>query len=330
MKEELTPSQKYRKFFVGVLPMLLIFIIAAIIAFSLGLLATEALLFSVPLLLIPMLFALQFATADVENGTGFTNKGLRGAIKRYFVGPFNGCYNVFNSFWAALGLSLLGSLLISIIYVAVGTYVSSDLSSAIMNISTLIESGVSYDDAINSLAESTAFVNMLLITQMSESLIFTLVFTHKILSSAPFALIQGMMGGPDRRGIRLIYNASRKANRKEYNKNFFKFAWPLYPLGIFGYVAGTALTFVILVKVGLVYLDDPVLVFNGLMYSTPMGALGTVIAVSFYLPYYFYSAEEFAFNFIQVIRDTSVRLARENLEELKRMKEISEEQAKMY
>ena len=325
MKEELTPSQKYRKFFVGVLPMLLIFIIVAIIAFSLGLIATEALIFSVPLLLIPMLFALQVATADVESGTSFTNKGLLSAVRRYFAGPFNGCYGVFHAFWVALGLSLLGSVLISIIYVAVGTYVSTDLTLALANISNLIESGVSYGDAINSLSESTAFVNMLMFTQLSESLIFTLVFTHKILSSAPFALIQGMMGGPDRRGIRLIYNASRKANRKEYNKNFIKFAWPLYPLGIFGYGVGMALTFVVLVRVGLVYMDEPVLVFNGLMYSAPMGALGTVLAVSFYLPYYFYSAEEFAFNFVQVIRDTSVRLARENLEELKRMKEISEE-----
>lgn len=330
MKEELKPGEKFKKYFVGILPMLLVFIIAAIIAFSVGLLAAEALIVTVPLLLIPFLFAFQVNTADVESGMQFTNKSLWSSIKRYFAGPFVGCYNVFRAFWIALACSLLGSTLISIIYVAVGSQLSSELAASVAEVASLIETGVTFDDAINSLSESTAFVTMLMITQLSESLIFAIAFTHRILANAPFALIQGIMGGPDRRGIRIIYNAARKANKKEYNKNFIKFAWPLYPLGLLGYAVGMFATFYVLTKVGLVYTDDPVLVFNGLMFSVPMGALGAVIFISFYLPYYFFSAEEFAFNFVPVIRNTSVQLAQKNLEELKRMREISEEQAKMY
>lgn len=330
MDRELSPKQKYKKYFVGVLPMILVFILASVIAFSIGLFSIDMLFLTVPFILIPVLFALQVNMADVEGGSQFSNKGLWSSFRRYFVGPFNGCYNVINSFFKAFLFSLLGSVIYAIVFVSIAQYVSPTLGTTIEAVVSMIESGVGFDDVTASLSSSPTFVYMLLSVQIVEGLIFTVLFIHYILGSAPMALIQGIMGTGDRRGVRMIYQATRKSNRGLYNKNYSKFAWPLYPLVIVGFFMGLAISLLVLVRAEFVYLDDPVTVFNGLMFAIPMGVLGSVLLLAFYLPYFFYSVEAFAFELIPVIRDTSVRIAKQNLEELKRMREINDEQARAY
>lgn len=330
-KEELlTPGQKFRKHFFRNLPMNIIFIMAIVIVFGLAIIVSQSLYITIPFLLIPLLFTDQVICADVEAGIGFTNQGITSSFGKYLMGPFRGCYRVIRSFIFAILISIGVTAVFAVIYLSVGCATSTSFASALEAFTAVSEEDVSTLGLTTYILAFPEITKLFIISQLLEGFIFTMLFSHFILSSTPLAILHGSPLALDRRAFGMIFRGAIKKNGKKYYGNYAKFAWISYVLLGIGYLLGAAASIFIMYKIGYVTLDDTANYLTAAVFSLFSGIALGLIMMSFSLPYFFYSVEDLTFSIMPAIRDYSLQLAKDNLEQLKRYKQITEEEAKNY
>lgn len=330
-KEELlAPGQKFRKYFFRNLPMTIIFIMAVVIVFGLAIIVSQSLYITIPFLLIPLLFTNQVICADVEAGIGFTNNGITSSFGKYLMGPFRGCYRVIRSFLFAILIAFGITAVFAVIYLSVGCATSESFANALEAFTAVSEEEVAELGLTAYIANYPEITKLFVISQLVEGFIFTMVFSHFILSSAPLAILQGSPLALDRRAFGMILRGAIRKNRKKYAADYAKSAWISYLLLGIGYVLGVVISGFVMFKIGYVTLDDTTNYLTAAVFSLFSGIMLGLIMMSFSLSYFFYSVEDLTFSIMPAIRDYSLELAKDNLAQLKRYQQISEEEAKRY
>lgn len=329
-EKELTPGQRYRKYFSKNLPMTVIFILAVLIVFGLAIIASETLYITIPLLLIPVLFTDQVICADVEAGIGFTNKGITSSFSKYLMGPFRGCYRVIRSFLFALLISLGITALFSFIYIIVGMEVDSSFASALESFMNVAEEEVSTYGISGIIVDYPELLKLLVITQILEGFVFTMTFSHFILSSAPLAILHGTPLAMNRRAFGMIFKGAVKKDAKHYYGTYYGFAWISYLLLAIGYILGTFISIFVMYSIGYVSLESTDNYLIAAVFALFSGIATGMVMMSFSLPYFFYSVEDLTFSLMPAVKDCSLELAKNNLNQLKMYQQISEEEAKRY
>ncbi len=329
-EKELTPGQRYRKYFSKNLPMTVIFILAVLIVFGLAIIASETLYITIPLLLIPVLFTNQVICAEVEAGIGFTNKGITSSFGKYLMGPFRGCYRVIRSFLFALLISLGLTALFCFIYIVVGMGIDPSFASAVESFMNVAEEEISTYGISTILGDYPEIIKLLVVTQILEGFVFTMSFSHFILSSAPLAILQGTPLAINRRAFGMIFKGAVKKDAKHYYGTYWGFAWISYLLLAVGYILGTVISTFIMYSIGYVSFESTDHYLVAAVFTLFSGIATGMVMMSFSLPYFFYSVEDLTFSLMPAIKDCSLELARNNLNQLKMYQQISEEEAKRY
>ncbi|MCQ2797043.1 MAG: hypothetical protein MJ241_01115 [Bacilli bacterium] len=331
MKEDelLTPGQRFRKYFAKNLPMTVIFIMAVIIVFGLAIIATETMYITIPFLLIPALFTTQVICADVEAGIGFTNKGITSSFGKYLMGPFRGCYRVIRSFFFALLIGLGITAIFVFAYVGIGMSFPS-FSNSLEQFLAISEEDVVAEGINAIILTFPDIAKMVISAQLVEGFAFTMSFSHLILSSAPLAILHGSPLALDKRAFNMLFKGAIKKDRKNYTKKYAKFAWIPYLLLGIGYILGVVISALVMLSIGYISLGSIDNYLIATVFSMFSGVMFGLILASFSLPYFFYSIEDLTFGLMPSIRDYSLELARNNLEQLRRYQQITEEEAKRY
>jgi hypothetical protein len=302
----------YRKQAKALLPTAFNFTMVLIAVFALGFYYPPSLYLTVPLIILPFLFAFQMCAAYLRKGSEVSNSEFGRFLLSYFQAPFAGCYRVIIHLLYSFLWALLATWATSFIYYGIASAVSPEFLSAVNDITTMVNNGsdsIAISNAILASLPLSYFVNTVAAVELS---VFCISFFHLTAAWGMSPYLRGAMPGGDSRMCNAVFLGGIRQVRKAFWKDYYRSLWLGDVLFLVGYFGGGA--------IALLFSAEATL-------WVCCGLIGAAILLLPFLPYYFHVMGFLLEKYHNAFATFAIQLANDTLKELEQTKRLSEEEA---
>lgn len=292
------------------------FAIFCFISLALGIVAPISLIFTIPFLVIPSLFALSAVGTIAGKKAGLEGAGFFLMFRGYFSGFFKGSYRVIIGFLKAL----LVALLVSIVLTPILSYTVLANDSAFIALENSLENptdvNVILDEYLNFIQTSGTFRNIMFAINIASFFGGMMMFLHHFSRNAVKSYHNFLSPTPiPMPDLNLIHKVTYKKIKKEFNKDFYSSLWALILLVAIGFVGFACIGNFVLTEL----VTDQVIV---------VGLFGVFVVTLFFLPYYFNVLQLLYQKYSRDYVETFIELSLQSIEEIKKTTEIDPEKEK--
>ncbi|MCQ2742910.1 MAG: hypothetical protein MJ239_06445 [Bacilli bacterium] len=278
------------------------------------------LIFTIPFIFIPFVFAVQYSMTHVRSGENISSKLIGGGWVRYMniASPYFGSYRVIVSFLKALLSYMAPYFVTAMIYIAVKSATDSSFVEAINKVYEMLkDESISVTKIYEYIASSREILGIYVCASGVGYGVASYIFIRSVFINSASTYIRGMMlgGRAHPRVANAIFQYGFRSIRREYFKEYYKAMWPLIPLLIIGFVGGYIIPCVLPVEIDITALPA-------------FGFAGQLVLVAFFVPYAFEVQQILTFTYANNYSKASLDLAKMNLNQLKAAQQMSEEQSK--
>ena len=256
-------------------------LIAAIIAIDF--IVPSFVIFSFPLLILPILFSSTFQHVLLHEKRPLTVKSAFRGFGLYFRSGFNGTFSFFKSLLFGVIVFLSVEMIISTITSTVLQHNNPDFIDYLNTFYAMLEDGSFTMVDFNNVLTMNHYVllNYLCIVIFPSLYLAIIFFIYKITRSAITIYFRFNVRNLNNRFVSYVYRDVARRNFWKMIGSYFSLHWPLFILLILGLGGGT---------VGGYFLQQD------LFFVLVCGLVGGAIMVTFYLPFY-YSNQEALFDY---------------------------------
>ncbi|MCI2110760.1 MAG: hypothetical protein LKK13_00215 [Bacilli bacterium] len=289
------------------------FAMLSICVLAVGLWKSWTLYFALPLIELPLFFALQITISGARQGHPFSSKGFFSYFGMYFRSPYYGVYRVIgNVLWAFLW-SILIAFLFNLFYVSFAYAHSAVFASGFQK---LYQASINLDDGAYAkvLSDNGEVALWYVLSEVVETGGWFLISVFKIsvwtLNSYVRASMKRSRFAP--RAANRIFMGGYRENRKVILTELLRATWVGIVLLLLGFALGCVAGYFLSEYIDIV----------------ASGIAGSFLLTIFFVPYFLIVVELLADRFEVSFAKFSVRFAEDALHQLQANRELDEAQAK--
>lgn len=251
-------------------------LIAAILA--LDLILPTLSIFTVPLLILPIIFSSTLQHALFHNDQPLTVRGAFKTFGLYFRSNFNGSFSFFKSLLFAVIVFVSFEMTISSITSMVLQHTNPDFIDSLNTFYVMLEDGTFTMEEFNNVLTMNHYIlfNYLCIVIFPSWYLAIIFFIYKITRSAITIYFRIGVRNINNRFVNYVYRDVARRNFWRMIGNYLSLHWPLFILLLLGFAGGT---------VGGYFLRQE------LLFVLTCGVVGGALLAAFYLPFYFPNQE---------------------------------------
>lgn len=231
-------SELYKKNISAKLGYSITYAFFVLLAFLLAWFVPETLILTIPLFVIPLTYGLQLACADVNNGFPYKLKALFIGFGLYFSPKGFGAYSILMGFLKFLGI-FVGFNAIAIIVL---TPVYTQIDPTFKDLITQISSSASIEafvETYDKLVETQAFINIEFISSSIGMFFATYMLLHHVMSNSIKAEMSFYTPSAiNMRNNKLLHKIGFRTFRRQYYKDYYANVWPMIILYVLFFVGG--------------------------------------------------------------------------------------------
>jgi hypothetical protein len=283
---------------------------------ALGYLSSFSLFLSIPLILIPFLFAIQMAISSYKGGAPLSNRVFFHFFGLYFnpSEPFFGVYRVWLAFLKSLLLFFALFFAIGFTFYGVANANWPDFKAAADQFASLVNTASAQEvvDYINASTPLLLFQKCVLLGSFIPAVYF---FLHSWAVCTVNPYIRMSLVGAPARVANSIFSGGFRLIRKPFYHDYYASIFLGIILAVLGLGSGT------LLGIGLGLSAERISV---------LALAGLALFTAFYLPYFFNVIELLANRYEKDFAKYSISLAEETLSRMKEQHQVSPEDAAKF
>ena len=204
--------------------------------FALGVYFPDSLYLTIPLILIPWMYASMLMILDKRaNDSSAPSLFFRSFTQYFRPGPL-GSYRVIRNYFISLGFAVLASFLTGIIYYVVAPRFDPAFNDAINEMLGYIN--MQNTEALRQFFDSNASFRMMIdVISIVDVAVFFFLFTHKIGLYGPNAMLRTTSYDP-RSNMNQLYVKTIRSDWRGFYRHYAKMFWPFLILELGGMVGG--------------------------------------------------------------------------------------------
>ena len=267
----------------------------------------------VPLLFLPLLFALVLTHLSFSYQNNFSFAGILKYFRLYFTSPNFGAFDFLLNVIKSFGFYFLFTIIFSILGFTICSFINKE------GIISALEIYYSYMvneldiDLVFALGENQNIFFIFECIVLIPSVVLTnIYFIYKIIKN--FLSIYLRLGYPkgNPNFIKTVYNYTLRVNKKELNKDFFYLNYPFFLLLIFGYILGIVFA---------------LFRYSDLIQVSYIGSFFAFILMSLFVPYLFANMEAIFNKYEEKFVKSSVIVTNNYLSSLQDHIDLNKEEA---
>jgi hypothetical protein len=292
------------------------FLLVAAMVLALGYLAAWSLFLTIPLILIPFLFAIQMSISSYKGGAPLSNRVFFHFFGLYFNPnePFFGVYRVWLAFLKAFLTFWLLLFGIGLSFSGIGNATWPEFSEALKHFASLMDSG-SAQEVVDYLNGSMPLLLFQKVVMLSSLLPASYFFVHSVSVCTLNPYVRMSLAGAPARVANSIFAGGFRSVRHSLYKEYYKALYLGVILLVIGLGAGVTLGSLLTLAPEQIYI---------------LALAGAALTLAFYLPYFFNVIELLATRYEKSFADYSIHLAEQTLSQMKQEHTVSPEEAKKY
>lgn len=315
-------KENYRK----MLPWLFNFLLVSVCVFAIGVVARWTLILTVPVVILPFLFATHISYLQILNKREADNRSFWFLFKAYFSPYGLGSYRVIRSIlFSFLFSMLLTSVFAFIFFYAALSIGSGAMRDSLISLAKALENGDS--KIVASIMKEPNIVLLTDVTAFVEFMGFSLCFAYFVQKNSVFVQFKTVLRGADPRSLYNIYYGARKSDQcRGYLRDYLACVWPLFILAVLLFALGSYVGYLIIsipsvsdfLERSRYFLKSDLLGIGGLSFML----LGLIP----FLPYFFQVIVLVFKKYSKAFADYSVEYAKMTLEKLKTEERMTKEE----
>jgi hypothetical protein len=267
----------------------------------------------VPLLFLPLLFALVLTHLSFSYQNNFTFAGIFKYFRLYFSSPNFGAFDFLLNVIKSFGMYFLFSILFSILGFTICSIVDKEGIISALEIYYSYMANELDMDLVLALGEYQNIFFIFECTTLIPSVVLTnIYFIYKIIKN--FLSIYLRLGYPkgNPNFIKSVYNYTLRVNKKELNKDFFYLNYPFFLLLSLGYILGIVFA---------------LLKYNDLIQVCYIGSFFAFILMSLFSSHLFANMEAIFNKYEEKFTKSSIIITNNYLSSLQNHIDLNEEEA---